>query len=201
MPRRKRVQGEEDELTPSKRRTRDTPKLCRSIRKQVPQRTRTTETAATPRPRRRILSVPATQDTNEDLSDSSSLSDPPSEIVPPTPQGSIPSQSADNETKAKHASTKNPAQVKKVSSKEHEDALNRFTRDDSEDESSDSSSEDNQANDPMVPADLSSDEDEDWEDVDLSHKTQVSLDDLSRPSEALDLEVTLDRTQQSMRIK
>jgi hypothetical protein len=50
--------------------------------------------------------------------------------------------------------------------------------------------------------DLSSDEeDHDWEDIDLSLKKQVSLDDLTDSKEIQDLEVTLERTQLSMRIK
>ena len=103
-----------------------------------------------------------------------------------------------NEMKVKRAFNKNPSQV---SSKEHEDALNLFIRDVSDDDSSDTSSEEGQSNELEVATDPSGDEDEGWEDIDLSHKKQVSLDDLNKSSETPDLEVTLERTQQSMRIK
>ena len=90
--------------------------------------------------------------------------------------------------------------AKKVTSKEHDDALDFLARDDSDDESSSNSSETNQAN--GVHPDLSGDEDEeDWEDVDLSRKRHISLADLNNITETPDLEVTLERTQQSMRIK
>lgn len=198
MPRRKKAQDKEDELAPSKKRTRGTPLLRRPIRKPVPETTRAAETLATRRSRRGKLSAPLIQDSHEILSDSSSLSDPPSEVVPPTPPDTTPSQLVSNEMKVKRAFNKNPSQV---SSKEHEDALNLFIRDVSDDDSSDTSSEEGQSNELEVATDPSGDEDEGWEDIDLSHKKQVSLDDLNKSSETPDLEVTLERTQQSMRIK
>jgi len=91
---------------------------------------------------------------------------------------------------------------KRVSAKkeENDDALDFLARDDSDDESSSNSSEATQVN--GLHRDLSGDEDEeDWEDVDLSHKRHISLADLNNITETPDLEVTLERTQQSMRIK
>ena len=76
----------------------------------------------------------------------------------------------------------------KVSSKEHEEALNRFVRDNSEDESSISSSENVQESLPAIPDPSDDEEDDDWEDVDLSHKKEVLLEDLDGSTETPDLE-------------
>jgi xeroderma pigmentosum group C-complementing protein len=102
--------------------------------------------------------------------------------------------------KSKQAPAKQSTGDKKVSSKEHEDALDLFVRDDSDDELSDVSSEDVQMKGDELPDLSGDDENDDWEDVDLSH-TKMSLDDLNGSTETPDLEVTLERTQLSMRIK
>jgi hypothetical protein len=91
--------------------------------------------------------------------------------------------------------------VKKVSAKEHEEALNLFVRESSEEES-DSSNEKDGAKRALEGHVHSDGEDDDvWEEVDLSHRKEFSFDDLNGEEEAQDLEVTLDRTQQSMRLK
>jgi hypothetical protein len=143
---------------------------------------------------------PTEDDIMEILSDSSSLSDPPSIINSPTPPRSSLKKSVTKGTKVKRILSKRSTQVKKIPSKEHE-ALDRFVREDSDDESSISLSEIAQESGLAIP-DLSGDEeDDDWEDVDLSHKKEVSLGDLDGSTGIPDLEVTLERAQQSMRIK
>lgn len=127
-------------------------------------------------------------------SDSSDLSDAPSQIVPPTsPKPTIP------KPKRRKTVVKKSSQVKNPTAKEHEDALDKFIRDDSDDDLSDTPSESKLVN---GVAEQSGDSDEeDWEDVDLSHRKDVSLDNLNGLEEPAGLEVTLEKTQQSMRIK
>ena len=130
-------------------------------------------------------------------SDSSSLSDPPSTIASPTPPDSSKVKPVPESRKV----ATNPFQ--KASAKEHEEALNLFVRD-SSDEESDSSFvmekiERAHRNDEHSNED--DDADDGWEDVDLFHRRELSLDDLHIGEESQDLEVTLERTQQSMRLK
>jgi len=85
--------------------------------------------------------------------------------------------------------------MNKPSAEEHEDALNLFIRDNtSEDDDSDSGPHRN------IPTKMSEDaseasSDQDWEDIDLTNNKTLNT------TEPPDLEVTLERTQQSMRIK
>ena len=200
MTRRKRGKDDEEESTPSKR-NKPTVATRRSARKSVSEELPPTNEKEKRFATRRTTSRPTEDDIVEISSDSSSLSDPPSTINTPIPPKSSPENRATNTTKVERIPTKRSTHFKKVSSKEHEEALNWFVRDDSEDESSISSSEDVQESGSAIP-DLSGDEeDDDWEDVDLSHKKEISLEDLDGSTETPDLEVTLERTQQSMRIK
>lgn len=197
MTRRKRGKGDQEQSGPSKR-IQPTAATSSSTRNSTPEELRPANEKGKEVAKRGTTSWPTEDDVVEISSDSSSLSDPPSTISPPTPPKSSPAKPVLKGTKVIRIPTK---QVKKVSSKEHEEALNRFVRDNSEDESSISSSEDVQESRPAIP-DLSGDEeDDDWEDVDLSHKKEVLLEDLDGSTEAPDLEITLERTQQSMRIK
>jgi xeroderma pigmentosum group C-complementing protein len=90
--------------------------------------------------------------------------------------------------------------VKNVSAKEHEEALNLFIRE-SSDEESDSSNEKNGVKGAQEKHEHSDEDDDVWEEVDLSHRKEFSFDDWNGDEEVQDLEVTLDRTQQSMRLK
>ena len=200
MTRRKRGKEDEEESAPSKR-NKSTAATRPSIRKSALEEFSPTNEKGKKFATRRTTSKPTEDDIIEISSDSSSLTDPPSTITPPTPPKSSPDNSMTNRTKAKRIPTKRSKQVKNVSSKEHEEALNWFVRDDSEDESSISSSENVQESGPTIP-DLSDDgEGDDWEDVELSYKKEVSLEDLDGSTETPDLEITLEHTQQSMRIK
>jgi hypothetical protein len=200
MTRRKRGKGDQEESGPSKR-IKPTAVTRSSTRNYTPGELPPANEKGKEVAKRGTTSWPTEDDVVEISSDSSSLSDPPSTISPPTPPKSSPEKPVLKGTKVIRIPTKRSAQVKKVSSKEHEEALNRFVRDNSEDESSISSSEDVRESRPAIP-DLSGDEeDDDWEDVYLSHKKEVLLEDLDGSTEAPDLEITLERTQQSMRIK
>jgi hypothetical protein len=202
MPRRKRVKDEEEVPTPEKR-AKTSPSTRRSTRISVPDQPTSSSKATTSNGKNRkdIASKASVEDDAEVLSDSSSLSDPPSVIVAPSPPTSSHFKKMIKGKASKIAAAKKAAQLKKPSPKEHEEALNLFIRDDSEDgDLSDSSDETKPLNGKTIEM-SGSDEDEDWEEVDLSHKRQVSLNDLNPVEEAPDLEVTLERTQQSMRIK
>lgn len=130
------------------------------------------------------------------LSDSSTLSDPPSQISAPLSPNSLPSSGKTNR-KLKRP-TKKALNRRKISAKEHEEALNRFVRDSTEEDQSDSLSVECDPPDDDLAAD---EDDEDWEDIDLSNKKEVSLDDLKDTPKTQDLVVTLERTQVSMRTK
>ena len=152
----------------------------------------------TPRTARGKLFSPQGETIIDISSDSDSLSSPPSIIVTPTPPKSprTPSLANGRVSKPVPSRTRLPT---KFTVKQHEDALESFARGDTDDETESNSSPRNLES--SLNLDLSGDEDEeDWEDVDLSHKRQISLDDLNVP-DTPDLEVTLERTQQSMRIK
>jgi hypothetical protein len=199
MARMKRVKDEEEEPTPEKRLkpSPSTSRLTRSLSKQP-----TRSTGVTTKQLRDTDSTAAVEDSIEILSDSSSLSDPPSIIHSPSPPSSSPFKKMIKGTASKIATAKKATQVKKPSSNEHEEALNLFIReDDSEDDDSSVSPSETKPTNGMTIEMSGSDEDEDWEDVDLSHKRPVSLNDLNPVEETPDLEVTLERTQQSMRIK
>jgi hypothetical protein len=142
---------------------------------------------------------PVPNDEAENLSVSSSLSDPPSTISSPTP---LDLPTIEPVVKAVARRQRVPAKrtVKKVSAKEHEEALNLFIRE-SSDEESDTSSEKNGVKGALEGHEHSDEDDDVWEEVDLSHRKEFSFDDLNGDEEVQDLEVTLDRTQQSMRLK
>ena len=129
-------------------------------------------------------------------SDSSSLSDPPSTFASPTPPDS-------SKVKTVPESRKVAAKpVQKASAKEHEEALDLFVRDSSDEESDGSFGKEKIEG--AHRTDEHSDEDDadgEWEDVDLSHRQELSLDRLHTGEESQDLEVILERTQQSMRLK
>jgi hypothetical protein len=193
MPRRKRIKDEEAERAPQKKQ-KPSPETRRSTRnvprEESPGPTNETNGIA----KRGTASNLVKTEEPIVISDSSDLSDPPSEIDSPPPP-----KSAKPVPKGKKAVTKKILQVKRPTSKEHEEALNLFIRDDSDDDMSDTPSDSKPAD---VLADQSEDSgEEDWEDVDLSHRKVVSLDDLNAAEEPAGLEVTLERTQQSMRIK
>ena len=193
MPRRNRVEEEEVEETPQKKQK--SPETRRSTRN-APREYPPISTNGTIGIATRGKVAPKAVKTEEPIviSDSSDLSDPPSEINSPAPSAPVKSV-----TKGKKPVTKNSSQVKKPTSKEHEEALNLFIRDDSDDELSDTPS-DSKPIEGVTEQSSDSDE-EDWEDVDLSHRKHVSLDDLNETEEPAGFEVTLERTQQSMRIK
>jgi len=198
MPRRRREEGDGDQSAQQKR-------LKSNIADSRPTRIQSAVAVEVSAPKRSTrttrgkISNPPPEDIIEISSDSDSLSSPPSTVVTPTPPKSPPAKPLTNRTNMKRAPPKKVS-AKKVTPNEHDDALDFLARGDSDDESSSDSSESNQAN--GVHSDLSGDDDEeDWEDVDLSHKRHISLEDLNNVTEAPDLEVTLERTQQSMRIK
>jgi len=192
MPRRKRVEEEEvDETQQKKQKSPETRRSTRNVSREQPlSPTNDTNGIAT---RGKAAKTVKTEEPIA-ISDSSDLSDPPSEITSPAPPAPVKSV-----TKGKKPVTKNSSQVKKPTSKEHEEALNLFIRDDSDDELSDTPS-DSKPIEGVTEQSSDSDE-EDWEDVDLSHRKHVSLDDLNETEVPAGLEVTLERTQQSMRIK
>lgn len=135
-------------------------------------------------------------DDGGELSDSSSLSDPPSTVASPTPPDLPiikPVARARRVVAAKRRAVK-------VSAKEHEEALNLFVRE-SSDEESDSSSGKAEVNETNQHHEHSDEDNDAWEDVDLSRRKELSLDDLNMDEDSQDLEVTLERTQQSMRLK
>jgi hypothetical protein len=198
MARKKRIKDEEESASPLKK-----PKPSPPTRQSA--RTSATQPSSIRR-RRDAASQKRTSelDLEEEapdnpFSDSSSLTDPPSVITTPTP----PSEFARNVPP--RGSKRKPAQNRKATAKEHEEALNLFIRDDSdEEEASDASSTAGETAKAEVEINgilETEDEDEDWEDIDLSHKRQVSLEDLNKAEEMPDIEVTLERNQQSMRIK
>lgn len=181
MPRGKRKAPKENPPTAQKR-----------VKIQTPSR-RSTRTAAhiqAPRPADNTQNSSKAEEVIDVVSESSSLSDPPSRISTPD------TLRRKNETgKTKRTRGKKNTEVKKVSIQEHEEALDKFIR---EDEGSDESSE----LDEKVPqsGNRSDDDgdDEDWEDVHLMHPKDLSFGDGDGPA---DLEITLERTQQSMRLK
>jgi hypothetical protein len=204
MPRSKRVKDEEEVTTPKKR-LKPSPSTRRSTRNSLSKQS-TSSTGVTAngngKQSNATASKTAVEDSTEVLSDSSSLSDPPSIIHSPSSPSSSPFKKMIKGTASKIAASQKATQVKKPSSKEHEEALNLFVReDDSEDDDSSVSPSEMKPTIGTTTEMSGSEEDEDWEDVDLSHKRQVSLNDLNPVEETPDLEVTLERTQQSMRIK
>jgi hypothetical protein len=205
MTRRKRGDDDGEAPIPQKR-TRGSSPTRRSERKPMIAESYTTkegvnETAAarkpTPRNKRTSLGT-SVEEPVEVLSDSSSLSDPPSTVRSPTPP-LAPLTKTSKGTKSRRAAPKKTAPIKKPSLKEHEEALMMLSRDDTEDDSSESSSDKPHPN-GLAP-ESADDEEEHWEDIDLSHKKPISFDDLAPSPEPQNLEVTLERTQQSMRIK
>ena len=196
MPRRKRLKEEVQESTPQKRQ-KFTRTIRRSTRKLSPQEFSTANENVKSPP---SSGKPTHRDVMENASDSSSLSDPPSRINSPARPKSAPIQ-VTRVTGAKRRPTKPLTQVEKISPKEHEDALNLLIRDDSDDEPSEAFSENAQSNGVARPDLGEDDENCEWEDVDLSKRKQISFEDSDRSAETADLEITLGRTQQSMRIK
>ena len=200
MPPRKRLKDDNEGASDARKRVKPAPSTRRSTRSSA---TRPVyETTSNTNGNSKWDSAPKLpeDDPLEISSDSSSLSDPPSVISSPTPQKARPLRTVPNGKPSKRIVTQSKP-VRETSSKENEEALNLFIREDSEDDdSSDARSDTKQANGEII--DLSGDdEDEDWEDIDLSRHKQVSYDDLNANEETPDLEVTLERTQQSMRIK
>lgn len=192
MPRRKRVEEEELNETPQKKqKSPETRRSTRNAPREQPLSS-TNETIGIATRGKTAKAVKIEEPIV--ISDSSDLSDPPSEITSPIPPAPV-----ESVTKGKKPVTKKSSQVKKPTSKEHEEALNLFIRDDSDNELSDTPSDSK----PLegVAEQTSDSDEEDWEDVDLAHRKHVSLDDLNETEEPAGLEVTLERTQQSMRIK
>ena len=191
MARKKRLKEEDEEIT-SPKRAKPIPAVRRSTRKSAPKEELAAEEEVS---RTRQRGSKAKVEETKVLSDSSSLSDLSSEVFTPSPP------------KFSTARRKS-ASSRQATAKEHEDALNLFARDDSEvDDLSDSSATENtpqkraldhSLEDPETTGD---EEEEDWEEVDLSHQKQLSLEDLNKTQEAPNLEITLERNQQSMRIK
>ena len=192
MPRRKRVkEDDKNELQQKKQKTSpETRRSTRGIRREEPPSSSARTNGIAERgnlSKRMKVQEPIV------TSESSDLSDAPSHITPPTPP-----KATKVKSKGRKPLVKKSTQVKKPTAKEHEDALDKFIRDDSDDDLSDTPLEAKQVN---GVAEQSGDSDEeDWEDVDLSHRKDVSLDDLNG-LEPTGLEVTLEKTQQSMRIK
>lgn len=200
MARKKRIKTEEED-TPSQTRPQSAPRTRQSNRKAATDATPSAQKISPSTRKRKFTSKDVEDDEAGDVSASSSLTEPPSIISSPTPP-KLARPRIGNGTKRK------PAQVKKASAKEHEEALSLFARDDSDDEEmSDESTSTPQLNgikseESENKAEGTEDEDEeDWEEVDLSNQKQVSLEDLNKTEQAPDLEVTLERTQHSMRIK
>ena len=205
MARRKRGDDDGEAPIPQKR-TRGSSATRRSARKPMTVENHATkeevnETSAVRKStlrNKRISLGTSIEDPAEITSDSSSLSDPPSTIRSPSPPLTPPTKTSTG-TKSRRSAPKKAAPTKKPSLKEHEDALMMLSRDDTDDDSTESSSEKPHPKDAAPES--ADEEEEDWEDIDLSHKKPISFDDLA-PSEApQNLEVTLERTQQSMRIK
>jgi hypothetical protein len=189
------------------------PKRTKKEVEQLPPPKRQTRAAASNRPTRnsygRNLSQtepetqlpskrdPPVEEDAGDSSDSSSLSDPPSTVASPTPPDT-PITKPIPKTRGKVPAQR--ASLKKVSAKDHEEALNLFVRD-SSDEESDSSCENKKVKGKPQNHELSEEDDDTWEDIDLSHRKEFCLDDLNIEEGSQDFEVTLERTQQSMRLK
>ena len=195
MPRRKRARvKEEDQSEGQQKKQKTSPETRRSkrtaLREETPSSTSNTKGSR----ERGKVSNPVNIEEQILISDSSDLSDAPSEIAPPTPPKAIKPA-----LKGMKPVAKKSPQIQKPTSKEHEEALDKFIRDDSDDDLSDTSSETKPMN--GVAAQSEEEDDEDWEDVDLSHRKDLSLDDLNGSDEPAGLEVSLERTQQSMRIK
>jgi len=200
MARKKRIKSEEED-TPSHTRPKSAPRTRQSNRITTTDATPSAQKISPSTRKRKFPSEDVEDDEAGDVSDSSSLTEPPLIISPPTP----PKLAFPHIT---NGAMRKPAQVKKASAKEHEEALNIFVRDDSDDEEmSDESTSTPQPNGIKSDhsenkAESTEDEDEeDWEEVDLSNQKQVSVEDLNETEQAPDLEVTLERTQHSMRIK
>jgi hypothetical protein len=193
MQTRKRTKNEPEESLPQKRPKR-VAATARPMRNLTRRRTPSNDSAnEAPRQEK-----PVPNDEAKNLSDSSSLSDPPSTIASPTPLDSPTIEPAPKKVaRPRRAPAKRSL---KVSAKEHEEALNLFIRE-SSDEESDSSNEKDEAKGALEGHEHSDDDDDVWEEVDLPHRKDFSFDDWNVDEEAQDLEVTLDRTQQSMRLK
>jgi hypothetical protein len=201
MARRKRAEDEGD-ATSSQKQTKISMPTRRSSRKtastELDSKGEVTGTRkSAPRKQKQPLK-PEPEDFEPLESDSSSLSNPPSTVQPPSPPDIAP-ESPVNGTKSRRAAPKKPAPSKKASLKEHEDALMMLSREDTKD---DSSTDESSQTDPNgdTTLEMSADE-QDWEDVDLSRKHSISFDDLAPTEIPQNLEITLERTQQSMRIK
>jgi hypothetical protein len=219
MPRRKRVNDEADGETPPKRTCAstvasapndgnvngDTPSAKMNGVPKIPAKGK-------PASRKRKKSPSPVKKGIIVISDSESLSDPPSTISSPVAPSSPPETPKPSPAKRKRppprTTPKKPTQSKKESIKANEEALDLLVRDESdEDDSTDEAPSSKQIT--AAPRsetggeEVSTDEDDDiWEDVDLSHRKQVSLNDIhDQDEQPQDLEVTLERTKQSMRIK
>lgn len=199
MARKRRIKDGNDESSPPKK-AKTSPATRQTRSKAITDGESTSRKGASAT-RRRQSTMKIDTDA-EGLSDSSSLSEPPSVIAAPSPLRPLSPKGSKKATKRK------PAQNKKITPKEQEEALNLFIRDDSDEEgASDDSSLNEKPNVTKAKGqangvvDTEDEEEEDWEDVDLSHKRQVSLGDLINSEEPPNLEVTLERNQQSMRIK
>jgi len=121
--------------------------------------------------------IPSVSAILDDDDSSSPLSDPPSRIFSPAlPEDIKPAI----KRQLRKRIPKKKVEATQISAKEHEEALNQFIQDNSEESVSTASD---------------SDGGNDWEDIDLSHnKLQASEE---RPN----LEVTLERTKHSMHVK
>ncbi len=193
MPRRKRVE-EDDKNEERQKKQKTSPETRRSKRRVQREESPSSSARTNGTAERGNLSKHVEVEEPIVTSDSSDLSDAPSHIAPPTPP-----KATKPKSKGRKPLVKKSSQVKKPTAKEYEDALDKFTRDDSNDDLSDTPSEATLFN---GVAEQSGDSDEeDWEDIDLSHRKDVSLDDLNGSEEPTGLEVTLEKTQQSMRIK
>ena len=192
MATRKRARNETGESSPQKRQ-RQTAAPLRPTRSST--RKKTSQNVFPPKLSQ--IGEGTVGDDAGDSSDSSSLSDPPSTVASRTPADSPKVKPVAKSRKV----VANQSAVRKASAKEHEEALNLFLRD-SSDEESDCSFEKEKTKGAQRINENSDEEDDDaWEDVDLSHRHELSLDDLHVGEEPQDLEVTLERTQQSMRLK
>jgi hypothetical protein len=175
MARRKRVRSDEGENS--------APKRARSGRRGT--KASVNDENASPtgdQPSRARRGAPERRTTlkSESPVDSSSLSDPPSVISPPVPPIPIPPPPKRRTTRTKTAAETHSA-------KDHEAALNRFVRD-----------TDTDSTDSLPKHAANNDEDDseqDWEDIDLMHPVPKTSTDSAH------LEVTLDKTRHSMRIK
>src|ERR1700740_2544974 len=121
MPRRKRVKEEEEEVTTPEKRLKPSPSARRSTRNSVSKAPTSDTKGVTAngngKQSRSMASKAPIQDSVEVLSDSSSLSNPPSVIHSPSPPSSSPFKKMIKGTASKIAAVRKATQVKKPSSK------------------------------------------------------------------------------------